>query len=71
MTLKEWIDAERGRGTLVAKALGCSRMNVSHIANGKTVPSVEQTNLLHQLTGLSIKEINPELAKAIESMGYE
>ena len=71
MNLKEWIDAERGRGQKVAQALGCTRMNVSHMTSGKTTPSIEQTNILHELTGLSIQELNPELAKAIESMKDE
>lgn len=56
-TLKSYFEAERGRQTRLAEALGVSRGYLSDIANGKKEGSVDTLRRIADLTGLDMNDL--------------
>ncbi|QHJ79204.1 MAG: Cro/C1-type helix-turn-helix domain protein [Caudoviricetes sp.] len=63
--LNKWAKAKHGRVAQIAKCLSITPEYASNLVCGKYNLTAENTMKLVKLTGLSLKELNPELAEMI------
>lgn len=60
--LYEWAHEESGRVGLIAETLGVTREYASMLVNGRHRITSKRVKQLMTLTGLSLRELNAELA---------
>jgi plasmid maintenance system antidote protein VapI len=63
--LNKWAKAKHGRVAEIAKCLNITPQYASNLVSGKYNLTPANTMKLVKLTGLSLQELNPELAEVV------
>lgn len=68
MNLKDWDAQTKGGRAVLAQRLGVTVMTISNLVNGKYKPSLQQIIAINEVTGLTVGDLDQELASQIETV---